>query len=461
MIPPLAFADIVPSGAVDDPQAAQSPCLGDGTRIFCLGISHREAPVELRERMALSPEKLEALLDRPRAGDKPLGFRRLSEIAVLSTCNRFEVYAASRRGGFQDLVDFVSASTGVPEPEFRSFALRREDREAVGHLFRVGAGLDSMVLGETQVLGQVTDAYDLSRRAGGIGPVISALFRAAIHAGKRAQTETAIGRNAGSVSSVAARLAAEKLGDLADARIVVVGAGEAAELAVEALRHRNARHITVVNRTRERARELAERWRSESLGFESITGALASADIVISSTGAPHIVLTRELVARAMEGRPGRPMILIDIAVPRDIDPAVNEVPGARCYDIDDLESRLCDALAERRKAVPEAEAILEAETESFMAYLRSLDIVPVVRALRAKAERIRLAETKKALRQLEHLDEEDRHRVEFLARSVLDRLLHEPTLRLKEAAGKGRGNEYAAAVRHLFDLSEEGSDGL
>ncbi len=459
MIPPVTFADSASSDEVDESRTAPLRIPEDGTRIFCLGISHREAPVEIREKMALSPEKIGALLDRSRAGEGPGGPGALSEIAVLSTCNRFEVYAVSRRGDFRDLVDFVSESTGVPEPEFGPFALRREDRDAVEHLFRVSAGLDSMVLGETQVLGQVTDAYELSRRCGGSGPVISALFRAAIHAGKRAQTETAIGRNAGNVSSVAARLAAEELGDISESRIVVIGAGEAAELAVEALRHRNAKRITVVNRTRERAGELAGRWQAESLGFESISEALAQADIVISSTGAPHIVLTRELVARAMEARPGAPMILIDIAVPRDIDPAVNEVPGARCYDIDDLETKLSDSLAERRKAVPEAEALIADETASFMEYLLSLDIVPVVRALRAKAERIRLAETKKALRQLGDLSDEERARVEFLARSVLDRFLHVPTRRLKEAAGKGRGAEYAAVVRHLFDLSGDVGD--
>ena len=258
---------------------------------------------------------------------------------------------------------------------------------------------------------------------------------------------------------MAARLAAEKIGDIADARVVVIGAGEMAELAVEALRHRNAKHITVVNRSRERAEELAARWKAEALGFERIEEALGAADIVISSTGAPHIVLTRELVEEVMETRPGIPLLLIDIAVPRDIDPGVNEVPNARCYDIDDLESRLSDSLAERRKAVPEVEAIIEAEAEAFMEYLRSLDIVPVVTALRAKAEDIRRVETDKALRQLAHLAGEDRARIEFLTKSILDRFLHQPTLRLKAAAGQGQAAEYAAAISHVFDLSGDGID--
>ncbi len=426
---------------------------------LCLGISHRESPVELREKLSFSQDRLASVLAATRRGEERNRRPGLSELAILSTCNRFEVYAVSRTDGFRELVDFVSESTGVPESEFLSAAARRENRNAVTHLFRVSSGLDSMVLGETQVLGQVTGAYDISREHGSIGPILSALFRAAIHAGKRAHTETAISRNAGNVSSVAARLAAEKIGDIADARVVVIGAGEMAELAVEALRHRNAKHITVVNRSRERAEELAARWKAEALGFERIEEALGAADIVISSTGAPHIVLTRELVEEVMETRPGIPLLLIDIAVPRDIDPGVNEVPNARCYDIDDLESRLSDSLAERRKAVPEVEAIIEAEAEAFMEYLRSLDIVPVVTALRAKAEDIRRVETDKALRQLAHLAGEDRARIEFLTKSILDRFLHQPTLRLKAAAGQGQAAEYAAAISHVFDLSGDGID--
>jgi glutamyl-tRNA reductase len=289
--------------------------------------------------------------------------------------------------------------------------------------------------------------------------VLSALFRAAIHAGKRAHTETAISRNAGSVSSVAARLAAERIDDIAEARIVVIGAGRAAELAVEALRHRDAKHITVVNRTRERAEELAARWRAEALGFDRISEALRAADIVVASTGAPHTILSRELVDEVMEARPDRPLILIDIAVPRDVDPGVSEVPNVHCYDIDDLETKLNDSMSERLEAVPQVEAIIEAEADEFMAYLRSLDMVPIVTALRAKADEIRRVETEKTLRHLSRLPEEDKARIEFLAKSVLDRFLHEPTIRLKAAKDSAQAAEYAAAVRYLFDLPGEKLD--
>jgi glutamyl-tRNA reductase len=428
--------------------------------LLSLGISHHTAPVELRERLSLSPERLKEALAQvgpSRTGGSCL---ELSEMAIISTCNRLELYALSLSPEFDDIHQFLAEATGVGIEEFAPFAVTRSGPEAISHLFRVAAGLDSMVLGETQILGQVTSAYDLWREYGAIGPVISALFRAAIHAGKRAHTDTAISRNPGSVSSVAARLAAEKIGDISEAKVVVIGAGEMAELAVEALRHRDAKNITVVNRTRERAEELAARWDASALGFDRIAEALESADIVVTSTGAPHVIVTTELAREAMAKRPGRPLIFIDIAVPRDVDPAVNEVANAHCYDIDDLEARLQDSLAERREAVPAVEAIIAEETREFIEYLNSLDVVPVVTALRAKAEEIRRVETEKTLRHLSHLAEEDRARIEFLARSVLNRFLHEPTLRLKAVAGQGKAADYADAVRHIFDLTGDGKNG-
>jgi len=430
--------------------------------LICLGISHHRAPVELRERLSLTPERLKETLARVGpvgrgaaggAAERSQACLDLSEIAVLSTCNRLEIYAVSNCEGHGELETFLAEASGVAVAEFSPHAFRLEGAEAVGHLFRVAAGLDSMVLGETQILGQVTTSYDLWRDYGAMGAVISALFRAGIHAGKRAHTETAISRNPGSVSSVAARLAAEKTGDIGTAHVVVIGAGEMAELAVEAMRHRDARNITVVNRTRERAEELAKKWGAAAFGFDRFAETLASADIVITSTGAPHFIVTPELVREALATRPERPIVFIDIAVPRDVDPAVRDLPGAHCHDIDDLEARLQDSLAERREAVPAVEAILEEETAAFMDYLASLDIIPVVTALRARAEEIRRTETEKTLRHLAHLAVEDRERIEFLAKSVLNRFLHEPTLRLKAVAGKGRAVEFAAAMNHIFDL--------
>ncbi len=427
--------------------------------LLSLGISHHTAPVEVRERLSLSVDRIKEALARIGPDAPPESCLELSEIAVVSTCNRLELYAVSSCGDFADLEEFVRDTTGVAVEDFTPYTIRRSGSDAVSHLFRVAAGLDSMVLGETQILGQVTSAYDTWRDYGAMGTVIAALFRAAIHAGKRAHTETGISRNPGSVSSVAARLAADEIGYIEDARVVVIGAGEMAELAVEALRHRGAKNITVVNRTKERATELAAKWGAVALGFDKIDEALAAADIVITSTGAPHVIVTPELVREALADRSDQPLMFIDIAVPRDVDPAVREVEGARCYDIDDLEAKLQDSLAERRECVPAVETILDEETRAFMAYLSSLDIVPTVMALRAKAEEIRKTETAKALRALSHLAEEDRARVEFLAQSVLNRFLHEPTRRLRAVAGQGKAVEYAAAVRHIFDLSPENKD--
>jgi glutamyl-tRNA reductase len=311
-----------------------------------------------------------------------------------------------------------------------------------------------MILGEPQILGQVTEAYELGLSQRSIGPVLSTLFRYAIHTGKRARTETAISRNPASTSSVAVKLAEETVGDLSATHTVVVGAGEMAELAVEALRVRGAQHITVVNRTHARAQQLADRWQATALTFENLPDALLDADIVITSTGAPHILIKPPLAETVIRQRPDRPLVFIDIAVPRDVDPDVNQLPNVRCYDIDDLETRLNGSLAERQQEIPQVEAIIAAEADAFMDWLKSLEIMPVISDLRAKADAIRRAEVDKTLRQLKGLSETDRQRIEAMSEALVNKLLHDATLRLKAEAGNGHAAEYAAAVRHLFALS-------
>jgi glutamyl-tRNA reductase len=421
-------------------------------QIHCVGLNHHTAPVELRERLHYSPAALKAALSRLGCDHacRPAG---LIELAILSTCNRLELYAVSHTDRFEPLIDFIVETTGVIRAEFEAFLYHYLDAEAVSHLDRVAAGLDSMILGEPQILGQVTDAYAAGLGQGSIGPVLSSLLRSAIHAGKRARTETTIGRNPASVSSVAARLAESVVQDLSAAQIVVVGAGEMAELAVEALRKRQAARITVVNRTHDRAAQLAARWNAQALTFEQLHAALVGADIVITSTGAPHILIKPPLVQDVIACRPDRPLVFIDIAVPRDVDPDVKQLPNVYCYDIDQLEDRVSGSLAERQLAVPHVEAIVAEETDRFMIYFHSLDIVPVIASLRAKADAIRRAEVDRTLRYLSHLDEADRWRIEALAESLVSKLLHDPTLRLKGEAGNGHAALYADAVRHLFAL--------
>ncbi len=420
--------------------------------ILCVGLSHRTAPLELRERLHYSPEALKAALSRLGCdhASRPCEF---AELAILSTCNRLELYALSHADRFEPLIEFVAETSGLARGEFESHLYQLQNAEAVQHLYRVAAGLDSMVLGEPQILGQVTDAYELGLSQGAIGPVLSALLRGAIHAGKRARTETAISRNPASVSSVAAQVAESVVHDLSAAQIVVLGAGDMAELAVEALRKRRATRITVVNRTHERAAQLAARWQAQALTFEHLTPALIDADIVIASTGAPHILIKPPLVRDVMAQRPNRPLIFIDIAVPRDVDPDVSALPNVRCYDIDQLEARVSGSLIERQQAVPHVETIITDETENFMTWLHSLDIAPVIAGLRAKADAIRRAEVDKTLRHLKDLSEADRHRIEALSEALVSKLLHDPTLRLKAEANNGHAAEYAAVLRHLFAL--------
>lgn len=426
--------------------------------ILCLGLSHHTAPVEFRERLTYSTPALRAALARVGCGQtaRPVG---MTELVILSTCNRLELYTVAPdlkvEAWFASLLNFVMETHGLSAIGMEDKFYRLAGREAVRHLFCVASGLDSMILGEPQVLGQVTDAYHLALEHGATGSVLSALFRAAIHAGKRARAETGISRNPATISSVAVKLAEATVGDLASRRVLIVGAGDMAELAVEALRARGVDQITVVNRTRDRAALLAERWGAQALAFEQLTEALAEADIVLTSTGAPHLILTADLVQAALAPRPHRPLVCIDIAVPRDIDPEVGHLPNVHYYDIDDLEAHLNGALAQRQQETPRVEAIVAEEAQAFWNWLRGLEIVPLITDLRAKADAIRRAELEKTLRRLPDLGEDERRRIETMTEALVSKLLHDPTQRLKAEANNGQAAQYAAAVRDLFALSD------
>ena len=435
-------------------------------QILCLGLSHHTAPVELRERLNYSAQALEAALDRFRGrATRPA---RATELVILSTCNRLELYATipdaavqtdAQPDGlealFAPLLDFLGETHGLGAADLNDGFYRLTGRAAIEHLGRVAAGLDSMILGEPQILGQVNGAYSVALRQGAAGPVLSALFRAAIHTGKRARAETDISRNAATISSVAVKMAEKVVGPLAARQVLVVGAGEMAELAVEALRKRGASQITVVNRTRTRAVQLAERWGARVLPFEQLGEALAAADIVLTSTDAPQAVITSDLACAALSARPTRPLVLIDIAVPRDVEPDARRLPNTHYFDIDDIEAHLNGALAERLQEVPRVEAIVAEETRAFLGWLGSLEITPLIVGLRAKAEAIRRAEVDKTLRRLPQLGEADRRQIETMTEALVNKLLHEPTLRLKTEAGLRQSSEYAAAARYLFALDD------
>lgn len=424
--------------------------------ILCLGLNHTTAPLDLREKLAVDEDIVRIALARLACGHIATP---LTELIIISTCNRIELYAASNQLAFFELEAFLSDVSGMPMDQFHPYLYRFEDMNAVSHLFEVAAGLDSLVVGEPQILGQVTRALELARGQNTAGSILNRLFQAAIHAGKRTRTETAISRNSASVSSLAASLSERVVHKISEAQIVILGAGEMAELAVEALRKRGAQKILVVNRTLERAQVLVQRWGADATTFENLRSTLDCADILIASTGAPHTLISPEMVNETMKNRTERPLVLIDIAVPRDIDPDVANIPDVKLYDMDTLSAQLEHSLAERMAEVPQVKNILDEELQLFGNYLKSLDILPLIVDMRQNAEAIRQTELEKTLRRLPDLTETERVHIEAMTQALVKKLLHAPTHRLRAEATSPRASEYAAIARTLFNLFDERTD--
>ncbi|MDI6696073.1 MAG: glutamyl-tRNA reductase [Anaerolineales bacterium] len=421
--------------------------------IFCLGVNHTTASLALREKLSFDEESAHAALTRLSRGE---GFPQPHEMVIVSTCNRIELYAAAVEPNFDALETFLAEARGVAVEAFRDHVYRYVDEKAVSHLFRVASGLDSMVLGEPQILGQITHSLELALDAGVCGTLLSRLFRSAIHAGKRARTETAISRNPASVPSLAAWLAAREVKNISLAQVVVVGAGEMAELAVEALRKRGASQITVVNRTLTRAQSLAARWQAKAATFEQLEELLLEAEVVITSTSAPHVILHASQMRRIMSKRHRPSITMIDIAAPRDVEPAVGKVPGVKLYDLDQLQHQVQHLLAERAAAAPQVEAILAEEKAQFLQYFNSLNMLPLITELRQQADAIRQYELERTLRRLPDLTQVERERIEAMTHALVNKLLEAPTLRLRMEANCPHASEYATAVRTLFDLPGE-----
>ena len=411
-------------------------------RVTLVGVSHHRAAIELRERVALR-------LEEARAVAEALA-EHAGEAVCLSTCNRTELYLAH-----DEDVDAETIATELVlqrESALATALYRLHDEAAALHLFRVAAGLDSLVPGEGEILGQVRAAFE----AGTTGPILDRLFRQALYAGRKARTQTAIGESPASVSAAAAALAQQVFGDLAGRRILLVGAGKVSEQAARNLLSRGAKIAVVANRTVDRAATLAERFGSAALPLDRIEEELERADVVVASTGSPELVLRRAQVERALRARRGRPLFLIDLAVPRDLDPAINELDGCYLYDIDDLQAVVAETLGARRREADAAEAIVAEEAERFRSWQASLDVVPAIASLRARAEEIRLRELAKAEARLGHLSDAERKAVESVTAQIVNKLLHLPTVRMKQAAAAADGVVYADAVRHLFGLEEE-----
>lgn len=386
-------------------------------------------------------------------------FRReggLQECIVLSTCNRFEVYgvAADPQMGLQSVIELIERDIDLPEP-LAPHAYTRIGQEAIFHLMCVASGLDSLVLGEAQILGQVSDAHQLAQRMNTSGAILHRLFEVAAHTGKRAQTETAIGEQTTSVSHAAVVLALSRVENHENMRALVVGAGKMSALAVDALRSKGIEPIDVVNRTQSHARELADVTGGRSYGWHELHDALANADIVISATSAPHTVVHEPDVERAMLVREGHPQVIIDSAVPRDFDEDVAMVPGVTYYNIDDLQQAVDENYALREANVPAVEAIIDEEAEKFMMWLRGRKVVPAIKGLRQKVQAIAEAELEQAIGQL---NEQDQAVVQKLVHRIVNKVLHEPTVRLREQASCTSSDDYVYAVCDLFalDAAEE-----
>jgi len=418
-------------------------------RLVLVGTSYQRAPVELRELLAydagLRREALERLSERG------------SEAVVLSTCNRTEVYAvdAAPAEVEERIYGELASLSGLSQSELAPALYTVTDEAAAVHLFRVAAGLDSMVPGEAQILWQVREAYEAAREAGTTGSTLHRLFRQALRIGKRVRTETAIGENPASVSSAAAELAERVFEVLEGRKILLIGAGKTADLTAANLISRGVGEIVVANRSRDRAEALARRFGGRAVGLDAVEEELAHVDVVVASTGSQGLVLSGEQVGRAMRERRGRPVFFIDIAVPRDLDPAINDLEGCYLYDIDDLEAVVAESVAGRREEAVRAEAIVCEEADAFRAWQLSLDVVPAIASLRARAESIRQEELDRVEGRLASLSPSQRRAVEALTSQIVAKLLHQPTVRMKEAAAAAEGVLYADAVRHLFGLEE------
>lgn len=414
--------------------------------LHLLGLSHHTAPIEWRERLSFSTaETAHALTHHP-----------FDELAILSTCNRLELYAVTTSPHL--LRDFVAEQRHLCAHKLEPILYHQSEAEVVRHLSRVAAGLDSLVLGEPQILGQVNDSLETAETHQSAGHHLRDLFRTAVRAGKRARTETEISRHALGLSGVAVNLLVNQAADLANQHILLIGAGEMIQLALKQLHGRGVRHLTIANRRPERARVLAKNYGAHAYGLADLPHALATADVVLSATSAPSVVLDEATVAKAMNGRPNRPLTLIDLAVPRDIANTAALIPCVTLFDVDDLQSQVDSALLERQRAVPAVERIIQEELIRYMARQREAQVRPLITDLRQRAEAIRQQELARTLRHLA-LDELSpdmgaavREQMEFLSQALIKKLLHEPTTRLRTT----HTETHIAAMRYLFDLEEE-----
>jgi len=422
------------------------------SELLALGVSHKTAPLELRERLSLTEGRAVGALHELTAVEG------IHEAAAISTCNRTELYLI-----VSDPVEAESEALGVltRQAEIRPtellghlYSLRAG--EAARHLFQVTAGLDSMIVGEAEIQGQVKRAYELALVESATGPILNRLFRGALAGGGRVREETAVGEKGVSVPSVAVELARRTLGDLGEKRVLVVGAGETAELVAKALVSRGAASVFVANRHYDRAIGLAQRFGGEAARWEQLPEQLQAADIVVSATNSPHHIVERDGLEQVMETRSGRPLLLVDIAVPRDVEPECREVTGVSLHDIDDVQQIVGRNAGDREAEARRAEPILAAELDRFERWLASLSVVPTIAALRERGDEVVARVLAENEGRWDSLSAADRERLAAMAKAIASRLLHDPTLRMKRAAGSDDAYLYVSALRELFGLDAE-----
>ena len=421
--------------------------------LFVLGLNHDTASIDLRERLFFPERELPKALDA--LGEVP----ELAERMILTTCNRVEVYGVAE-GPLSQTVESVVACLGrhrsLDPAQFDGAFYTHTAAAAARHVFRVASSLESMVLGEPQILGQVKSAYSIARAEQSTGIVLNNLLEQAFHVAKRVRTETGIASVPVSIASVAVDLARKIFGDLAGRTVLILGAGEMAELALRHLMDDGVQSILVANRTYERAVALAEQFRGRAVTYDSFQQEMLKADIVISATSAPHLILKKEDMQKIIQGRRHQPIFLIDIADPRDIDAACNEVDNVYLYNIDDLQSVAAANQKERQREAERAVPIVEREVELFLAWLRGLDVVPTIVSLRNRMEEIREAELRKAMSRLGDLTPEQRETIASLTTAMVNKILHQPMSELRRRAVHQDGHLYSTVLRRLFGLEEK-----
>ncbi len=417
--------------------------------IVAIGCNHRSTPLSMLEQLTVPADQLPKALSELRSA------RNLSEVVILSTCNRIEIYALAERyhGGYQDIREFLSMHSGLPPEVVNDHIYAHHDEEAVRHLFSVAGGLDSAVLGEHEILGQVRTAWERAQQEGTVGSILGPLFRHALETGKRARTETAIARGIASVSQAAVAMAGDHTDGIMGSSVLVLGAGDMGEGTVKNLAKAGAAEVLITNRTWERAVKLADACGGRAVPLAELADALVRVDLMVTTTGAQDLILEASEVDTLVEQRGDHPLVIVDVAVPRDVDPEVRHIPGVTLLDMDDIGEFVDDQCVGRTRAVSNVTSIVEHEVERYASITSAREVAPLVSDLRRRAEDVRQEEMNRYAAKLANLDPKERDAVESITKGMVNKFLHEPTVRLKDAAGHARGERLADSLRDLFDL--------